>query len=513
DVPDSDPPGGAEDFGDDAGPGSGGGGGFGSGGGGRRGNNSGDDDKRSPDPRAAILDSAGTDSNGSTSTHTSSPVPGRGRGLAANLGDSPSMLLDSRGSSDHIGSSIFSSTESKGSPSKDVLHQSAPTQMNTRAEARPDPDSDRKKRFRELANRRKSGTLERISNRGFVKSRKALLTSSDSNVQLPPQSSGRLPARSRKPKAQLASSDSGPSSTDSKGAAHASGSRLKPRSRAEPRNNEQVLAASDDGTTKSSFLGLRGEEQTRSRDSGVAAAARSANVNMAPIGVEVPLSRSHAALPPSSEQANVSQNDDPANVEEGKHLGLSASAASFLEQPLRVVQPESEGGAILLSRGSSGGRSGAGSGSGEDSSLHILSSLDTLSTPESTPLDSAPENTNVGLLAQYNMNPKRFERRMKVRSSSEEKHSYFSSDKGQQERSETEQPIPGTSDVELGFRTINDTEDDPYAMEPEQSQQAGALDVHGSALSAEDHPGSSADNVGFHTLMPTRPRYNTKALF
>ncbi|KAJ2384191.1 hypothetical protein GGI23_006986, partial [Coemansia sp. RSA 2559] len=424
-----DPPGGAEDFGDDAGPGSGGGGGFGSGGGGRRGNNSGDDDKRSPDPRAAILDSAGTDSNGSTSTHTSSPVPGRGRGLAANLGDSPSMLLDSRGSSDHIGSSIFSSTESKGSPSKDVLHQSAPTQMNTRAEARPDPDSDRKKRFRELANRRKSGTLERISNRGFVKSRKALLTSSDSNVQLPPQSSGRLPARSRKPKAQLASSDSGPSSTDSKGAAHASGSRLKPRSRAEPRNNEQVLAASDDGTTKS------------------------------------------------------------------------------------VVQPESEGGAILLSRGSSGGRSGAGSGSGEDSSLHILSSLDTLSTPESTPLDSAPENTNVGLLAQYNMNPKRFERRMKVRSSSEEKHSYFSSDKGQQERSETEQPIPGTSDVELGFRTINDTEDDPYAMEPEQSQQAGALDVHGSALSAEDHPGSSADNVGFHTLMPTRPRYNTKALF
>ncbi|KAJ2556161.1 Bud site selection protein bud4 [Coemansia sp. RSA 1933] len=533
DVPESEHPGGADDHGTASGSGAGGG----SGGGGRRGSND-DGDKPSPDPRAAILDSVGTDSNGSTSTHTtSSPVPGRGRGLAANLGDSPTMmLLDSRGSSDQIGSSIFSSTESKSSSSSKgedavLLHQSVPAQMPAaRVEAKKaDSESERKKRFRELANRRKSGTLERISNRGFVKSRRAFLTSSDSNIQAssPPSSGGsRSQGKSRKTKIQSTSSGSGPSSTDRRGAVQQQtpgGSRLKPGLKSVNDGDEQAVTISAEETTmSSSFLGRRGEEQPGSRES--VATTRSANVDIgAPVvGSEDRLSRSHAAaLPPPTERASAVAKDAEENRSD-----MSVAVASRDHQPLRAVvhgrtaQPESEsGGALLLSRGSSGGRSGA-SGSGEDSSLHILSSLDTLSTtPESTPLDSAPENTNVGLLAQYNMNPKRFERRMKSGSSTvEEKHLYFTSDRDQQQKEKSEdveQNNAGVTDVDLGFRTISDVEDDPYAMDPgdEAREPSVHLDGHGPGLSADEQQASDIESVGFHTLMPSRPRYNTKALF
>ncbi|KAJ2762405.1 Bud site selection protein bud4 [Coemansia sp. BCRC 34490] len=515
----------ANDYGADGGAGGGSGIGGGTGAGGAGNNSGGDDDKPSPNPRAAILDSVGTDSNGSTSTHTSSPVPGRG--LAANLRDSPSMLFDSRGSSDHVGSSIFSSTESKSSSSKELLHQSDPSQMNTHAAARPDPEAERKKRFRDLANRRKSGTLERISNRGFVKSRKALLTSSDSNVQSPPQSSGRSSAKSRKARAQLASSDAGPSRASSKGTSHASSSRHQPRSRIESRGDKNddgkatasTSAAAAD-TAPFSFLGRRGEEQASgSGGSSIAAATRSAQVNIAPVGVDRPLSRSHAALPPSDERIGIAQNE---STPVGENVGLAVIASTSehpleaaLEQSLRV---ESDNAAIL-SRGSSGGKSGFGSGSGEDSSLHILSSLDTLSTPESTPLDSAPENTNVGLLAQYNMNPKRFERRMKGRLSDKGKHSYYSSERDTREQFEgtgstsTNPPPQPASDVDLGFRTISDTEDDPYAIDPEQNRNDLLQENDAPETSGEHQSEGGVEPVEFHTLMPSRPRYNTKALF
>ncbi|KAJ2232498.1 hypothetical protein GGI13_008881, partial [Coemansia sp. RSA 455] len=124
----------------------------------------GNGDEPSPNPRAMTLEA--TDSNGSTTSHNSSVDATRG--LAASVqsssgggGLSAALLIDSHTSAD-IGSSIFSSTES----GKD-------TPVVSRHEA------ERKSRFKELANRRKSGTLERISNSGLVKTRKALLTASE----------------------------------------------------------------------------------------------------------------------------------------------------------------------------------------------------------------------------------------------------------------------------------------------------------------------------------------------
>ncbi|KAJ2810075.1 hypothetical protein GGI24_007091 [Coemansia furcata] len=127
-------------------------GGFGAG---ESGDGNGGGDEPSPNPRAMTLEATTTDSNGSTTSHNSSLDASRGlAGSAQSSGGglSAALLLDSHASAD-IGSSIFSSTES----GKD-----APAASTSRRDA----EVERKSRFRELANRRKSGTLERISNSG-----------------------------------------------------------------------------------------------------------------------------------------------------------------------------------------------------------------------------------------------------------------------------------------------------------------------------------------------------------
>ncbi|KAJ1807301.1 hypothetical protein LPJ56_004942, partial [Coemansia sp. RSA 2599] len=144
----------------------------------------------------------------------------------------------------------------------------------------------------------------------------------------------------------------------------------------------------------------------------------------------------------------------------------------------------------MVSRTSSSGKSKSGSGSGEDS-IHILSSLDTLSTPGSTPLDSMQENTHMGLLAQYNINQKRMDKRYK-RESAESEQSFLSS--GQES-----QPAGLESDVDLGFSTISDINSQSIAVhDPAGAASTGSADESGD---------------GFNTMLPVRQRYDSRALF
>ncbi|KAI9505162.1 hypothetical protein BX070DRAFT_221581 [Coemansia spiralis] len=444
------------------------GGGGGAGAGGRDDDSSGD--KPSPNMRAAILDSISTDSNSSSSAHSSSAAIGRG--LATNVqGDSsPLLLFDSRGSGDQIGSSIFSSTESISSSSKEQLHQSEPSQMNAKAASRPDSEAERKKRFKELADRRKSGTLERISNRGFVKSRRALLASSELDRPASPSSPGLSPAKSNRAKAQFVSSDSG--LTDA-GGKKADGSSFRD-------DSDQLTTTTTKPNTTSSFLAQKGEGQQRLQ------ASTSAALVSAVASHPVSQLEGQTVPHPLSQQPSTA---------------ATAAVETILEQEFERARSaavsDTPEGVVPLSRASSEDKSEGGSGSGEDSSLHILSSLDTNSTSESTPLDSVPENTNVGLLAQYNMNKKRVERQLK-RASENSGYTYFSSGNNDPQLQTL------NSDIELGLRTVSDTEDDPYTDDPEPI----GIDV-------TDQPASESegDSQGFNTLMPSRPRYNSQALF
>ncbi|KAJ2853015.1 Bud site selection protein bud4, partial [Coemansia erecta] len=144
----------------------------------------------------------------------------------------------------------------------------------------------------------------------------------------------------------------------------------------------------------------------------------------------------------------------------------------------------------LVSRTSSSGKSKSGSGSGEES-IHILSSLDTLSTPGSTPLDSVQENTHIGLLAQYNINKKHMDRKYK-RESAESEQSFLSS--GQES-----QPAGLESDVDLGFSTISDINPQIVAV-----HDADAAASSGNADESSD---------SFNTMLPVRQRYDSRALF
>ncbi|KAJ1830520.1 hypothetical protein LPJ73_008260, partial [Coemansia sp. RSA 2703] len=175
-------------------------------------------------------------------------------------------------------------------------------------------------------------------------------------------------------------------------------------------------------------------------------------------------------------------------------IGRSGINTDYLIERSRSADPQESmsGDAVdpIVSRTSSSGKSKSGSGSGDDS-IHILSSLDTVSTPGSTPLDSTQENTHVGLLAQYNMNQIRMDRRHK-RQSGESEQSYISS--GQ------ESQVPGhDSDIELGFHTLSD-------LTPRLVVRSGQTE--------DDKPKSEdqADDV-FDTMMPERQRQNPRAVF
>ncbi|KAJ1838429.1 hypothetical protein LPJ73_007081, partial [Coemansia sp. RSA 2703] len=153
------------------------------GGSGNGGNGDDGDNGSSPSLSISVIEPTSTDSNGSTTTSHTDSSGGLGRGLAASMHDNEGELgvsyLDSRGSADQLGSSIFSSVESRGVSNIDFVPTSEPSSaLHAPVTLRRDAEAERKSRFKELANRRKSGTLERISNRGLVKSRKALIDSS-----------------------------------------------------------------------------------------------------------------------------------------------------------------------------------------------------------------------------------------------------------------------------------------------------------------------------------------------
>ncbi|KAJ2747081.1 Bud site selection protein bud4 [Coemansia sp. BCRC 34301] len=426
-------------------------GGYGAGGG-EGGDNGNGGDEPSPNPRAMALEATGTDSNGSTTSHNSSLDANRGlagsalsSGSGGGGGLSAVLLMDSNASAD-IGSSIFSSTES----SKDA----PPVASSPRRDA----EAERKSRFKELANRRKSGTLERISNSGLVKSRKALLSVGEpaglSSSPSSSSSSSATPKRSGGPPTKSAS-----------------------KVRFVPSTAETAAKRSPSPPSPSRFRGIGGVPEV----SAVSQTSAAAFFELAGEG-----RRHRDSVDDNNNIASLSSSVSSADLNLD---GLQqASTAAFHPGPAHTDTPPRE--RVLSSRQSS---SGGGSG-GDDSSLHILSSFDTLSTPESTPLDSALENTHVGLLAQYNMNQKRMDYRLK-RVSAESEQSYLSSGQNSQ--------LTGgggviSDDIDLGFRTIGD----------EQLVPSGASGMDDAVEEEEDKLGEV-----FHTLLPSRPRYNPRALF
>ncbi|KAJ2703077.1 hypothetical protein H4R19_005328, partial [Coemansia spiralis] len=433
--PPEDDGGGRNGGGDDAGAGAGGNAGTGGG-------DAGDGDKPRRDPRAVLLDPIGSESNGSTSSHNSST--GTGRGLAATASSSSSSsskaLLDSHGSSDLVGSSIFASTDSRDSSDREPLNTSEPSRLHAPVAARRDAgaDSERRRRFKELSNRRKSGTLERMSNSGVVKNRKALFGTSDSPMRAVSPSSSRSSAssgRSRRaqagpagPSATGAATEAGPSS------AHA------PVGRTEP-----VMAGRKESPA---FLVLQGEE-LGSRDMSAGTAEPSSRRRAAG-DLERPHPAGKTTLHPVK-QHTVAEEAPPMNRGSSTDDGVDTDAA--LERSLAQA---SEGTAEAMpalpslsapsSRGGSD-RSRSSHGSGDDGFL--VSSLDT----NSTPLDSAQDNTSVGLLAQYNLDRSRADRRVE-RMSRDTGYSYLGP--------ESDHHTGGArTDVELGFSTLGDGDREP----------------------------------------------------
>ncbi|KAJ2320058.1 Bud site selection protein bud4 [Coemansia sp. RSA 2704] len=412
--------------------------------------------KPSPNPRAALLEPL--ESNDSSSSHNSSSSTGRG--LAASIrGDSPSMLLGSSGSGDNVGSSIFSSTESKSSTGAEPLSVSEPSRLHAPVSSRRETEAERKRRFRELANRRKSGTLEKISGSGLVKNRQALFVPSDPTMRASPKPSSSSSKRSRVQFAEVP--DKPPSS----------GTSAKPTE-----------------DTGSSFLGQRGEG-SRPPDS-----AGNDGMPSSLSSVDVDLERLRRVNTPSL-HPSAPQLTRESSVRGG--VGVDAVLERTLAQAHSEATRAAQGAVNAWSRGSGSDKSKAGSASGDDS-LHILSSLDTNSTPGSTPLDSAPDNTKVGLLAQYDLDQRRIDRRLKRMSRASE-HSYI-------QPGNVSQTSSARSDIELGFSTIGD-------MEPRSDDDA---DEQPATTAADDGPVPvSEEQLGerFDTMMPSRPRYTTQALF
>ncbi|KAJ2442326.1 Bud site selection protein bud4 [Coemansia sp. RSA 2440] len=409
-----------DDINDGAGDSNGGAtGGAGNSGQGDGGDDSSSNGKPSPDPRAALLEPLDSHDSSSSSHASSSST---GRGLAANIrNDSPTVLFGSAGSSDNIGSSIFSSTESRSSSGVEALAMSEPSNLHAPVSARRETEAERRRRFKELAKRRKSGTLEKISNSGVVKNRQALFVPSEPNMRMPTSS----PKHSR----------------------------------------VQFVDAQD--TENTSFLGRRGAE-TRPPDSGPDAMPSSLS------SVDVDLERLHRANVPTlhphesplTRESSVRGGIDADAVLERTLEQAHAEAAQSVQDASKVWSHGSD-----KSKGGSGSNSGrsknGGSGSGDDS-LHILSSFDTNSTPGSTPLDSAQDSMKVGLLAQYDLDQRRVDRR--------------------KQKSKREAPPAADTRSDVG---------DAQVLE------------FGSNSDDDEHPHDAA----FGTMMPSRSRYNPQSLF
>ncbi|KAJ2138539.1 hypothetical protein IW136_003095, partial [Coemansia sp. RSA 678] len=394
-------------------------GGAGNSGQGDGGDDSSSNGKPSPDPRAALLEPLDSHDSSSSSHASSSST---GRGLAANIrNDSPTVLFGSAGSSDNIGSSIFSSIESRSSSGVEPLAMSEPSNLHAPVSARRETEAERRRRFKELAKRRKSGTLEKISNSGVVKNRQALFVPSEPNMRMPKSS----PKHSR----------------------------------------VQFVDAQD--TENTSFLGRRGAE-TRPPDSGPDAMPSSLS------SVDVDLERLHRANVPT-----LHPHESPLTRESSVRGGIDADAV--LERTLEQAHAEAtqsvQDASKVWSHGSDKSKGGSGSNSGRsknggsgsgDDSLHILSSFDTNSTPGSTPMDSAQDSMKVGLLAQYDLDQRRVDRR--------------------KQKSKREAPPAADTRSDVG---------DAQVLE------------FGSNSDDEEHPHDAA----FGTMMPSRSRYNPQSLF
>ncbi|KAJ1727231.1 hypothetical protein LPJ61_004686, partial [Coemansia biformis] len=476
--------------GDDAG-GSGAGGSGNAGGAGDSSGGGGGGDRPGRDPRAVLLEPIGSESNGSTSSHTSSADTGRGLAASAASG---TALIDSHGSGDMVGSSIFASTDSRDSSDREALNTAEPSRLHAPVAARKEPggDVERRQRFKELASRRKSGTLERISNSGVVKNRKALFATSDSSMRSVSPSSSRSSVSSTRPRRARAPP------TDS----HASGV----SDEAGPSTNSRTPVSVESRTPHAprraspAFLALQGEEHG-SRDS---AASDVAAPSSPPPGdgkdLERPFQAGNSA-PHPVEQLGSADEVPPLNRGGSTNDGIDTDAAleRLLAQAREAaahvsVEPPPAGPSARApsSRGGSD-RSKSSAGSSDDS-FHLLSSLDTNSTPSSTPMDSTRDNTNVGLLAQYNMDSGRVNRRVE-RMSRDVGYNYLAAGGG----------LPAgdsSNDVELGFTTLGD----------DQHAASGAVDSQGRG---DDALPVAEDQLGeeFQTMMPLRPRTNPKAVF
>ncbi|KAJ2470993.1 Bud site selection protein bud4 [Coemansia sp. RSA 2322] len=377
-------------------------------------------DKPSPNPRFTALEPMSTDSNGSTTSHSSSTDASRGLAASAHsLTGLSAALLDSHASVE-IGSSIFSSTES----GRDVASGSEPSVAHAAAStSRRDADAERKNRFKELANRRKSGTLERISNSGLVKSRTALLaasepsssmTTSTSSTSTGQSKSAALPAKpSAAPKVRFAAGEL----EEGQGSSH--------RFHDEARTLAQPIAAAAASNSAAGFFEVAGGGRRRREPGGD---------------------------------------------------NVVSSSLSSAELDLDGLQQ-------------------ASMSASHPGDAHLL---DTSSPPESTPLDSSePENTKVGLLAQYALHQKRFDYILK-RESGESEQSYLSSGQDSQFAS----AAATADDIEFGFRTVADAgpynDDDQLAPEADDESDQ----EHEDRLTEE-----------FLTLLPSRPRYNPRTLF
>ncbi|KAJ1740850.1 Bud site selection protein bud4 [Coemansia sp. RSA 1086] len=409
--------------------------GGGSGGAGNSGGNNGDDDsssngKPSPNPRAAQI----LESNDSSSSGTST-----GRGLAANIrGDSLTHFIDSSSSGD-IGSSIFSSDSRTSSTNsgKDPLSASEPTRLHTKS--RRETEAERKRRFRELAKRRKSGTLEKISNSGLVKNRKALFVPSEPAI----------------------------------GEATESMPQLQTHYRGKSRDT-----SSSSDNNAGSFLGNRGEA-SRPPDAPAGNDAMPSSLSSVDVDLERLQQANTSALHPSHYSAGKAPLTRESSVRGGLDTDamLERTLAQAHEEAVEAVSKQEQSTGTVWSRGSGSDKSRGGSNSGDDS-LHILSSLDTNSTPGSTPIDSAPDNTKVGLLAQYDMNQRRIDRRLKRLS-------------------------------EQGYAIAASNE--PNTSQTDANPADDAADR--SIASSDDDAADQTEQSGFDTMMPSRPRTNPQAVF
>ncbi|KAI8323934.1 hypothetical protein GQ54DRAFT_309715 [Martensiomyces pterosporus] len=470
-----------------------------------------DGDEPSPRQGPSATGRRGSDASGSTSSSHNSSLS-TSHGLAAYAAsDSCTALYSSGGSGDRLGSSIFSSSDSKENGSKNLdaaNHESHRPVPLSREEAQ----AERKRQFKELAARRKSGTLEKISNSGLVKTRKALFASSDPNISSPSSRPSIPSTQMQRTRAQFEQPDSG-------GLKGLAGVEYGGRFRNDPRRPMSLVVES----STSRFFRLLGEEHGHrvSADDEPLTSHSGDELNLDDLQ-----KASSSALHPAGLITGVIAHNLATSLEAntsslvGRDRGSSSSnIAPPVSGDVRSVESRSDErlepvtevleDIVDVSRsgsGSSSYQSKGNSGSGDDS-LNFLSSFEVSSTPDSNGPDSVPENTTVGLLAQYNMNQRKLDNQLK-RMSVESGLSMVSSG---QESQPVAAPFPPStvstteSDLDLGFRTVSD---DELAEEEQYSPTASAADVQAPSGDEED-PLSE----GFHTIMPMRPRVSPQAVF